>query len=140
MAGIKDLNRLLKEMKPELVNKKFVFSTISEAKFSGLRLKPLLIFREKEGITLILEKEVADNNALHYSGIWMMVTLAVHSDISAVGFLARITDKLAEAGISVNVISAYHHDHLFVPAGKAKETIKILNELSKQLKPRRYLN
>ena len=59
-----------------------------------------------------------------------MITLTIHSDLSAVGFLARITDKLAKAGISVNVCSGYYHDHLFVPIEKANNAIDILKRLS----------
>jgi hypothetical protein len=60
-----------------------------------------------------------------------LITLNVHSDLSAIGFLARITGALAESGISVNAVSAYYHDHLFVPINAAKRAIIILNGLSK---------
>lgn len=130
MAAIKKLDKLLKEMKPELKNEEFVFSTLSEPRFNRLKLNPLLTFKEQEGVTLIIEKEIADANRLPYSGVWKLITLTVHSDLSAVGFLARITNKLAEAGISVNVVSAYYHDHLFIPTEKADEAITILKKLS----------
>ncbi|MGL6341627.1 MAG: ACT domain-containing protein, partial [Waterburya sp.] len=42
-----------------------------------------------------------------------------------------ITGKLAEHGISVNPISAYYHDHLFVPASRAQEAMELLQELSR---------
>ncbi|GAB6059235.1 hypothetical protein JCM31598_23520 [Desulfonatronum parangueonense] len=48
-------------------------------------------------------------------GIKHCITLEVRSSLSAVGFLALITTRLARAGISVNPLSAFHHDHLFVP-------------------------
>jgi hypothetical protein len=53
----------------------------------------------------------------------MMMTLTVHSSLEAVGFLAAITARLAEAGISVNAISAFCHDHLFVPEDRADEAL-----------------
>ena len=44
----------------------------------------------------------------------------------AVGFLAVISAKLAAAGISCNVFSAVHHDHLFVPHGRGREAVELL--------------
>ncbi len=89
-----------------------------------------MLFQEEEGVTVIVEKAVADKSKLSYTQIWSLITLNVDSDLSAVGFLAAITPVLAKAGISVNVISAYYHDHLFVPEGKAKEAIRILQKFS----------
>ena len=132
MSGITDLNVLLKSMKPELVKGEFVFCTIPEEKLSALSTKPLLIFREKEGVTVILKKEVADANSVTYSATWALITMTVHSDLEAVGFLAAITNKFADAGISVNAVSAYYHDHLFVPFEKAERAMELLKRLSEQ--------
>jgi hypothetical protein len=44
-----------------------------------------------------------------------MITLSIHSDLEAVGFLAAITTALAAIDIPVNAVSAYYHDHTFVP-------------------------
>ncbi|MEY9903549.1 hypothetical protein ABIA44_007723 [Bradyrhizobium sp. USDA 329] len=60
-----------------------------------------------------------------------LITLTVHSALDAVGLLAAITARLAEAGISVNAVSAFHHDHLFVPADRADEAMAVLREMSK---------
>jgi len=131
VVGIADLKVLLKKMEPKVIKGEFVFCTVPEDYFSTLKITPLLIFREDEGITVILEREIAEKNSLPYSGIWGLITLTVHSDLAAVGFLATITNKLAEFGISVNVVSAYYHDHLFVPIEKADKTMQVLKELSK---------
>lgn len=56
---------------------------------------------------------------------------SVHSSLSAVGFLAAITGKLAERGISVNPVSAYDHDHLFVPVSRSDEVMELLQEFSR---------
>ncbi|MFH1916325.1 MAG: ACT domain-containing protein [Nanoarchaeota archaeon] len=130
MAGIKYLDKLIRGMTPELVKGEFVFCTVSESQMRSLQINPLLVFREKEGTTVILEKEIADENALEYAGVWSLITLTVHSDLAAIGFLAKITAALAEAKISVNAVSAYYHDHLFVPVEKAVQAMEVLKKLS----------
>jgi hypothetical protein len=47
-----------------------------------------------------------------------------------VGFLAAITASLAEAGISVNAVSAFYHDHLFVPVERAEDAKLLLQRLA----------
>ncbi len=47
-----------------------------------------------------------------------------------VGFLAAITARLAAAGMGVNPVSAYFHDHLFIPADRAGEAMTILEALA----------
>jgi len=51
------------------------------------------------------------------------------SSLDAVGFLAAITSRLAEAGISVNAVWGYQHDHLFVPDQKATEVLNLLQAM-----------
>jgi hypothetical protein len=48
------------------------------------------------------------------------------------GFLAAITARLAETGISVNVVSAFYHDHLFVPHDRADEALARLQEMMRR--------
>ena len=55
-----------------------------------------------------------------------MITLNVHSSLGAVGFLAQVTNVLAAQGISVNLISAFYHDHLYVQAHQAQLAIDTL--------------
>jgi len=124
---IKDLNELLRGMNPETTKGEFVFITSKKP----LELESILTFKEKEGITYILEKELAIKNSFNIEGIWKMITLKVNSDLQAIGFLAKITEALAKEKISVNAVSAYYHDHLFVPKEKAKKALKILKNLTK---------
>jgi hypothetical protein len=121
-----NLQKLLETMEPELQAGEFGFATVSPADFTDLQTECWGWFREAEGITLILEKQVASAAGLETTFPSRMITLTVHSSLEAVGFLAAITEKLAAAGISVNAISAYHHDHLFVPLDKADQAMEIL--------------
>ncbi|MFX0174457.1 MAG: ACT domain-containing protein [Candidatus Hodarchaeota archaeon] len=126
---------LLELMKPKVIEGEYVFCTISPQQYAKSKIKPLCTFYEKEGVTLIIKRTTAEQNSLPYSNVWGWITLTVHSDLTAIGFLATITSKLAKAGISVNVVSAYYHDHLFVPIEKTDLTMKLLLVLSKSRNP-----
>jgi hypothetical protein len=130
MAGERDLGVLLRNMKPELRPGIFVFCTIPQKEIIPAAITPLLTFREQEGTTLVISREEAEAAGLHYAFASRLITLTVHSALDAVGFLAAITARLAEAGISVNAVSAFHHDHLFVPADRADEAMAVLQEMS----------
>ena len=55
MSGEKDLETLLRSMPPNLSEIQFVFCSISPDKLSTLKIKPLFVFREEEGITSIVK-------------------------------------------------------------------------------------
>ena len=129
MSGETNLQRLLTNMQPELLEGEFVFCSVSPNAFDQLRIHPIGWFREAEGITLIVERSIANNEGLDYEFVSRMITLNIHSSLEAVGLIAAITSKLAVAGISVNTISAYYHDHLFVPTDRASTVMMLLDEL-----------
>ncbi|WP_353843164.1 ACT domain-containing protein, partial [Mesorhizobium sp.] len=43
-----------------------------------------------------------------------------------------ITARLAAAGMGVNPVSAFYHDHLFVPADRAEEAMELLEKLAEE--------
>ena len=120
-----DLTTLIRAMSPRLHPDVFVFATV-ETVPPGTQ--PLMRFHEAEGLTLILKRE--DAAGLDCSFPCRMITLEIQSSLEAVGFLATITKALAGAGIPVNPVSAFHHDHLFVPEGRAEEAMAILLALA----------
>jgi hypothetical protein len=130
MQGSKDLDFLLNNMTPEIVPGEYVFAIVSDEKLEVLSRHSTLVFREKEGITVIIPRELADTELIKYESTWGLITLNVHSDLAAVGFLARITEELKKAGISVNVVSAFYHDHLFVPYTRTSDALAVLNAFS----------
>jgi len=129
LDGERNLGKLIGAMMPELREGEFVFCTLSPERYEELGIQPVGLFREEEGITLILQRDIAEGAGLAYVYESCMITLSVHSSLEAVGFLAVITQTLAEAGISVNPVSAYYHDHLFVPVDKAELALEVLNRL-----------
>ncbi len=88
---------------------------------------PLMVFREAEGTTLIIDRDqLAPGDPALATPPWRRITLSVHSDLEAVGFLAAVTARLAAEGISTNAVSAFYHDHLFVPASQADRAMALL--------------
>jgi hypothetical protein len=88
------------------------------------------LFREQEGVTVILERSVADNLQLSYNFIAAWITLTVHSSLSAVGLTAAFSGALAHEGISCNVVAAFYHDHIFVAEEDAARAMAVLQNMS----------
>jgi len=130
MTAELELEKLLTAMSPELREGEYVFSSVTQEDFDDMQIEPVGWFREVEGISLILERAAAQRLGLKQSSAYRMISLNVNSSLEAVGFLAAVTEKLAAAGVSVNAVSAFHHDHLFIPAEKANLAMSLLNDLA----------
>lgn len=128
-TGQTNLAQLLRTMQPELQPGTYVYCTV--ASLSGLDLTECLgMFREKEGVTLILPQATADRLQLAYTfrAAWIMLT--VHSALEAVGLTAAFAQVLAQANVSCNVVAAYYHDHIFVAEEDAHKALGLLQQLS----------
>ncbi len=130
MSGIVELEALLKSMSPELAQGEYVFCSVEGKLADYLHLEPLSFFREPEGLTLIVSVEVAQKEGLNFESRFKQIMLRVHSSLNAVGLTAAVSGKLAAHGISANVVAAYYHDHIFVPAERATDAMHALSELS----------
>jgi hypothetical protein len=131
VTGESDLETLLGAMQPRLHDDEFVFCFLAEDMPVPAAVTPWMTFREDEGLTLIVERGMAEAAGLTSAFACRMITLRVHSSLDAIGFLAAITTRLAAAGISVNPVSAFHHDHLFVPADRAEAALAILHDMAR---------
>ena len=131
MTGELNLDVLLKSLKAELVGGVYVFATLANDAVPP-DLTPRMMFREAEGTTLILEQAQADAAGIDYAFPCRMITLDVHSSLEAVGFIARIATELAKAGMGVNPVAGFYHDHLFVPDGREQDALEILAKLAAQ--------
>lgn len=131
MTGETNLTTLLASMKPKLLNDEYVFCTVKDGKYGDyVEFLPLASYIEDEGLTLLLTKNNADKANLNYEGLFKGITLTVHSSLEAVGLTAAVSTKLAEKGISANVIAAYYHDHLFVQSEKSQAALDALKEFT----------
>lgn len=129
-SGKTNLKELLKTLNPVHNPGEFVFCTVED--LSKLNAADVIMtFKEQEGITVILNKEIADKLKLSYSFIASWITLTVHSSLAAVGLTAAFSKALTEKNISCNVVAAYYHDHIFVDKKDTSEAMNILTGLTK---------
>jgi hypothetical protein len=131
MNGVRELTHLLKDAAPRLTEGEYVFVCVPDGP-AALRLSPVGVFTEGEGITAICRREQAEAAGLDFDGVYRQLTLTVHSSLQAVGFLAAISGALAERGIPCNAVSAFYHDHIFVPAADADRALGAIAELSRR--------
>lgn len=125
---VSDLAQLLATMQPELNEGAYVFSSV-QADRDVSQLAPVATFREREGLTVIVDEPTALREGLPvlFRAAW--ITLNVHSDLEAVGLTAAVAEELTRARISCNVVAAAFHDHIFVPVERAKDALAQLTAL-----------
>jgi hypothetical protein len=132
MSGVRDLATILATLDPELLDGEYVFCTLPDAKLSDvLHLDFMGCFREREGLTIVLRLESAVENNLPFDHALRCIVLNVHSDFAAVGLTASVAVALTNAGISANIIAAFHHDNIFVPAEDAQRALEVLQSLQR---------
>ncbi|QEN09768.1 ACT domain-containing protein [Oceanispirochaeta crateris] len=130
MSGEENLQKLLQNMTPTLDNKEYVFITTEKTLREMSHLNPLGTFIEEEGLTLIIQKKIAQSEGLKFDGVFKKITLQVHSSLDAVGLTAVVASKLKEDYISANVVAAYYHDHIFVQSTLSEKALDSLKELT----------
>lgn len=128
MSGERNLARLLAGMRPRRQPGVYLFCTLAEHEINA-DVRALATFEEEEGLTLVVEESELLKHGLNGRFPCAWITLEVHSDLAAVGFLAAIASALAAEGIACNPVSAFHHDHLFVPEERAGDALEVLERL-----------
>jgi hypothetical protein len=65
-------------------------------------------------------------------GPYRLITFDIVLELSVVGFMALVSAKLAEAGVSIYPLSTFLRDHILVRAGDADRAMVALRELVKE--------
>ncbi|KRD59250.1 acetyltransferase [Flavobacterium sp. Root935] len=133
MEGEINLNTILENLNPVLNAGEYVFTKVDSIDHIAFS-KILFLFKEKEGITVVLEKRFAEELNLTFSYIASWITLEVHSSLAAVGLTAAFSQALGNANISCNVVAAYLHDHIFIDKNDALKAMEVLLKLKQKNK------
>ena len=106
----------MSSLKPRLYSERYAF----EMTFDQSLNDAFALIREAECLTVVRPDPDGD---------WARISLGVHSSLEAVGLTAALSNALAEAAISANIIAALHHDHLFVPWSRRQEALRCIEAL-----------
>jgi len=129
MAGETALATLLRSMSPQLNHGDYVFCTLADNRIPA-GCEVIGSFREEEGLTVIVERQQAEQSGLAFEYVAAWITLNVHSALEAVGLTAAFASALGKAGISCNVIAGFCLDHLFVGRADAERAMTVLRQLA----------
>ncbi len=131
-VSVSQLPGMLVRLAPSLDATDYVFVRLEDADMPPRAEDILASFREDEGTTLIMTRIKAEALRVPTAGCFSKITLGVYSSLQSVGLLAAVTARLAEARIPVNVVSAIHHDHLYVPPHLARRALALLEDLARE--------
>ena len=84
---------------------------------------------DRETTCVVEESKLRAQKLLGIEGDWRMITFDMVLPFSLVGFFARVSGALAEAGVSIFTISAYSTDHVFVKDRDIDKAVKTLEKL-----------
>lgn len=90
-----------------------------------------MLLRDRREVTLLLEAE--DWRTIRHAarearveGDFRLVTLDIELGWNVVGYLARVTALLAEAGIPVGALAAFSRDHLLIKQEYLATALRVL--------------
>jgi len=129
MAAMTDLDEMLRTLTVSVRPQRYTFITVETGTAPPLGEGVEAVIREDEADTIVatVERAAAEGWPHHFVAAWL--TLDVHSALEAVGLTAAFSAALAAAGIPCNVLAAYHHDHVLIPADRADEAVTALESL-----------
>lgn len=129
---VRDRDAMIAAMDPVLRDGRFIFcTTASEAAARACREAAIGMFVEAEGQSFLLPAERARALGFETDQEMCQITLNVHSALDGVGLTAAVATVLAACDIPCNMVAAYHHDHVFVPAESAAAALAALLALQR---------
>ncbi|MGX9351914.1 ACT domain-containing protein [Shimia sp. W99] len=129
-------HEMISGMSPEPMDGTYVFVTTTDTELATvLTENALALYRETEGISLIIPVSVAAEAGFAVDQPMRCITLNVYSALDGVGLTAAVATELAAVGIPCNMVAAYNHDHVFVPETlleRALASLQVLQSRAQQ--------
>ena len=126
MNGERDLDVLLATLDVRMDDEPVVYAVVPQV-VDELGIRAVVV--EDEGITLVLNRDDADEIGLAYEFVGAWLTLTVHSALDGVGLTAAVSRALADAQVPCNVLAGMHHDHVVVPWDRRHAAVAAIRAL-----------
>ncbi len=108
----------------------YVFITTDDLTLvASLASEAISIFKEDEGVSMLVPIELAENSMLDVDSPMRWITLGVRSSLDGVGLTSAVSKALGDNDIPCNMVAAYHHDHVFVPSELCAKAMQVLTSL-----------
>ncbi|HEY0321651.1 MAG TPA: ACT domain-containing protein [Pyrinomonadaceae bacterium] len=136
-----DVATLLSRARVSVASSSFYLIGLTQAEWARLlesaELSPrpesiFMLLKDGHEVTLLLEE--SDWRAMRHAvrdarieGGFRLLTLDIMLDWTVVGFLAHVTNLLAQAGISCGALSAFSRDHLLIKQDELAKALRILS-------------
>jgi hypothetical protein len=135
-----DVEELLRRTRVEVAAATFVLVGLRQEDWRRLLENPelspraeasMMLLRDEREVTMLLEEEDwrpmrhALRDARVESG-FRLVTLDIELGWNVVGYLARVTEILALAGVPVGALSAFSRDHLLIKQDDLGTALRVL--------------
>ncbi|MFH1608181.1 MAG: ACT domain-containing protein [archaeon] len=86
--------------------------------------------KNKNELTVIVEQgKIDEEDIIEIEKDWKLITFDTVLDFGLVGFISKISSALAEANISIFVVSSYSTDHILIKKSDLDKTLGILKNL-----------
>jgi hypothetical protein len=134
MTAVRETNAMIAGMAPVALSGRWHFCTVAadDPRCDRLRLIARATLDETEGWSLILDEAAAVAEGMTTDMPMTQISLEVHSALDGIGLTAAISKALTEAELPCNIVAGYHHDHIFVPSGRADEAVALLRARAKE--------
>jgi hypothetical protein len=142
-----EVEALLRRTKVEVLPASFVLVGMRHADWARLLENPelsprpdapFMLLRDSHEVTLLCEEEdwLAMRHAARDARVetgFRLVTLDIELPWNVVGFLARVTEILSAAGVSVGALSAFSRDHLLIKQDQLAAALRALGDHVEEL-------
>ncbi|MBL4805979.1 MAG: ACT domain-containing protein [Rhodobacteraceae bacterium] len=130
---------MISTMTPVARSGDYVFiSTKDPALIALLASQSVATCAEDEGVSMLISVALAEKSNLNVDQPMRWITLNVYSALEGVGLTAAVSAALADSSIPCNMIAAFHHDHVFVPAKMQEQAMDVLISLQENAAAHKY--
>lgn len=113
-------------MKLEKINTGFTVCKLSRTENIDFSKQFVFLAKTDDEISLVCESDYTPPNTIASEPGWKALKIAGTLDFGLIGVIAKISGLLAEAGISIFVVSTYNTDYILLRSSAFDKGIQLL--------------